>query len=113
MLVIPLTSWDIDNTPVFGVYAKGAFTEIVDNVITGKDYTDSIEALGNSIQRMEADNATMSERKGASFDKEAELEAARKQVKEYTELMRKELEEKEAKYAERERSWRDRDKRGC
>ena len=30
----------IDNTPVFGVYAKGAFTEIVDNVITGKDYTD-------------------------------------------------------------------------
>ena len=93
----------IDNTPVFGVYAKGAFTEIIDNVITGKDYSDSIEALNNSIERMQADNATMSERKGAPFDKEAELEAARNQVKEYSELMRKELEEKEAKYAEREK----------
>lgn len=50
---------------------------------------------------MEAENELLSERKGKPFEFGKELEAAKEKVDEYTELMKAELAEKEAKYAGR------------
>ncbi len=78
---------------------KDLLDDILDEVITGVDYQDRIDAMKASIERRESEMAQMREREGKPFEYDKELEAARKQVDEYTELMKKEMEEKEAKYA--------------
>jgi len=73
--------------------------EILDQVITGRDYEDRIEAFKNRISRINAESEQLQQRVGMQFQYDKELEQARKNVDEYTELMKKEMEEKEAKYA--------------
>lgn len=89
---------DIIDVPVRGGFVKNAIVDIVDNVITGSDDAERIEAFTNSISRMKAENASMSERRGKPFEYEKELDEAKAKVDEYTELMKKELAAKEEKY---------------
>lgn len=78
---------------------KDYIDEILSQVVTGIDYQDRIDALRAGIERRNSEMAQMKQREGKPFEFEKELEAAEKQVDEYTDLMKKELEEKEAKYA--------------
>lgn len=73
--------------------------EILDEVVTGRDYEDRIEAYKARIDRINAETEQLQQRVGMEFQFDKELEQARKNVDEYTELMKKEMKEKEAKYA--------------
>lgn len=72
---------------------------ILDEVVTGQDYEDRIDAYKAKIERINAETEQIQQRVGMEFQFDKELEQARKNVEEYTELMKKEMEEKEAKYA--------------
>lgn len=84
-----------------GGYVKSAIDDITRNIATGKAFSDAIDILTSSVTSMEAENELLSERKGKPFEFGKELEAAKEKVDEYTELMKAELAEKEAKYAGR------------
>ena len=84
-----------------GGYVKSAIDDITQNIATGKAFSDAIDILTTSVTSMEAENVLLSERKGKPFEFGKELEAAKEKVDEYTELMKAELAEKEAKYAGR------------
>lgn len=78
---------------------KDFLDEIMDQVVTGQDYQDRIDALKASIERINRESEQLQQRVGLEFQFGKELEEAQKHVEEYTELMKKEMEEKEAKYA--------------
>lgn len=78
---------------------RNALEDIIDNVMTGNDFKERIDAANNSIKRDENDLKQISEREGKPFQFTEELKKARERVDEYSELMKKELAEKEAKYA--------------
>ncbi len=90
----------IENTPVPGMRIANAIKDITESVITG----DRVRALAANAKetytRKEKELAQMEARSGKPFEHEEELEKAREDVANYEELMQKELEEKEAKYAE-------------
>ena len=73
--------------------------EILEQVVTGQDYQDRITAMQQRIDRLNEESAQLQQRVGMEFQFGKELEEAKKHVEEYTELMKKEMEEKEAKYA--------------
>ena len=77
---------------------KECLDEILTDFISGKKFTDTIENAKSSIERTEDANAQLKEREGQPFQFTNELEEAYKRVDEYTAAMKKELEEKEAKY---------------
>lgn len=77
--------------------------EIIDQVVTGRDSQDRIEAYRARIERINAESEQMRQREGQPFQYDKELEQARKNVEEYTELMKQEMKEKEAKYAEQQK----------
>ena len=77
--------------------------EIIDQVVTGRDSQDRIDAYKARMERITADNEQMRQREGQPFLFDKELEQARKNVEEYTVLMKKEMEEKEAKYAQQQK----------
>lgn len=90
----------IENTPVPGMRIANAIKDITESVITG----DRVRALAANAKetytRKEKELAQMEARAGKPFEHEEALEKAREDVANYEELMQKELEEKEAKYAE-------------
>ena len=88
------------DVPVSGAYIKGAVDDILENVVTGKDIQERLDAAERGTKRLQEENKLLSVRDGKPFGFTSELEDARKKVDEYTELMKKELAEKEAKYAE-------------
>lgn len=77
--------------------------DLMGQVITGKDSQDRIDAIQELIERTEKENEQLQKRVGMEFQYGKELEQARKNVEEYTELMKKEMEEKEAKYAKQQK----------
>ena len=89
-----------EDVPVHQSLLRNAIEDIVNNVITGKDFTERLEAAERSKKHNEAEMEQLLSREGKPFEYENELAQAREQYEEYSELMKKELEEKEAKYAE-------------
>lgn len=73
--------------------------DIMSDVVTGNDYTDRIDAYNAKISRLNNETEQLKKRVGMEFQYGKELDEAKKHVDEYTELMKKEMEEKEAKYA--------------
>ena len=73
--------------------------DILDEVVSGRDNTDRIEAYKARIESINRENEQLQQRVGMPFQYDKELEQARKNVEEYTELMKQEMKEKEAKYA--------------
>ena len=74
--------------------------DIMQNVITGMDFKEDVERYTTNIEKDERSLSQVEERYGKPFEFEKELQQSEKRLEEYTELMVKELEEKEAKYAE-------------
>lgn len=90
----------IEDIPVRQNLLRNAIDDITNNVITGRDFAERLEAAERSKKHNEAEMGQLLSRDGKSFEYEAELAQAQSQLEEYAELMKKELEEKEAKYAE-------------
>lgn len=79
---------------------KDIISDFTSRFVSGSEFEDTINRNNAKIERLESDNELMLQRRGQPFadgDKLAKQEAL---VKDYTEKMRKELAEKEAKYAE-------------
>ena len=92
---------DLMDVPVMGGYVRGVLDTLREEVITGKEDTDFIEVLQRGIDKRAAEDEAMRQREGKPFPFDNELRDAEVKVTEYTDLMKKELAEKEAKYAER------------
>ena len=90
----------IKDYPVHQHLLKNAVVDITNNVITGKDFSERLEAAQRSKKHYDAELSQLLSREGKPFEYEAELVQAIAQYEEYSEAMKKELEEKEAKYAE-------------
>lgn len=90
----------IEDVPVRQNLLRNAVEDITDNVITGKDLAEILSAGERSKKHNEAELKELLSREGKPFEYEEELAQAKAQLEEYAELMKKELEEKEAKYAE-------------
>ena len=84
--------------PVRQGYIKNALTDILSNVITGSDFKEIIETRKEYNERDLASLKTLEERDGKPFEFTEELETAKQRLSEYTQLMKEEMEEKEAKY---------------
>lgn len=90
----------IESMPVKENLIKNALREIMDDVMSGKDFRDRIETAEQSIERNNAELKSMEARDGVPFQFSGELAKAEAKLEEYDTLMKKEMEEKEAKYAE-------------
>ena len=89
----------LEDVPVKQSLLRNAVTDITENVLTGKDFEERIEAAEQSAERNRAELELMRKREGKPFEFEKELETAKTQLAEYTEAMKKEMAEKESKYA--------------
>ena len=94
----------IENVPVKQALLRNGVEDIVNNIITGKDFAELLEASEHSKKHNETELEQLMSREGKPFEYEKELEQAQKQFVEYSELMKKEMAEKEAKYAEMDAS---------
>ena len=94
----------IEDVPVRQNLLRNAIEDITVNVITGKDFAERLSAGERSKKHNEAELKELLSREGKPFEYEEELAQAKAQLEEYAELMKKELEEKEAKYAEMDAS---------
>lgn len=96
------TPLNIEKTPADNtVSLQRVIEEIRDKELSGVYDRQRVEAAEQRIARRIADNEEMQKRRGKQFELTEELAAAKKRVDEYTELMRQELAEQEAKYANR------------
>lgn len=94
------TELGIEDVPVRQNLLRNAIEDITGNVITGKNFAERLEAAERSMKHNETELKELLSREGKPFEYEEELAQAKSQLEEYAELMKKELEEKEAKYAE-------------
>lgn len=92
---------DIFDEPVMGAYVGGVLDALSNEIISGKEDAEFIETLQRANERRATEDAAMNDREGKSFAFDQELRDAEAKVAEYTELMKAELAEKEAKYADR------------
>lgn len=90
----------LEDVPVYQNLLRNAIDDIVTNVITGKDYIERVEAAERSVKHLHSELEQLLSREGKPFEYESELEQAKTKYAEYSELMKKEMAEKEAKYAE-------------
>jgi N12 class adenine-specific DNA methylase len=90
----------IDDAPVKQSLLRNALEDIAENVITGNDFREQLEATENALDRDRKALAQVKERDGKPFEFTNELEKSKERLEEYSELMKQEMEEKEKKYAE-------------
>jgi len=91
---------ELEAIPVHQSLLREGLEDIVNNVITGKDFRERIERIEKSVEKNKKELAQVKERAGKPFGYADELAAAHKHYDEYAELMKQELEEKEKKYAD-------------
>ena len=80
-------------------YLKNAINDIIDNVVSGKRFEESISRQEAEITKDKADIQELDKREGKSFAEEDKLVRAKELFEEYSEKMKEEMEKKEAKYA--------------
>lgn len=90
----------IEAMPVKENKVKNAVTEIMNDVVSGEDFRGRIEAAERYIERNNAELQSISARDGVPFKDAEALAKAEEKLAEYEELMKQEMEAKEAKYAE-------------
>lgn len=100
-LSFDMPAMGIKDYSVMGAYARNILEYVEENIVTGTEFTDVIEVQQASIEAMTEESKLLEQRKGKPFEFDKELEEAQKKVDEYTELMKAEMKEKEAKYAGR------------
>lgn len=94
----------LEDVPVKGALMRNAIEDITDNIITGNDFKESIERATQNIAHYSSDLEHILSREGKPFEFESELEEAKAKFVEYTEALKKEMEEKEKKYAEMDKN---------
>lgn len=90
----------LSDVPVHQSLLRNAIDDIVENVITGKDFVERAEAAERSAAHNRSELEQIEKREGVPFEFARELEDAKKKYLEYSDAMRKEMAEKEAKYAQ-------------
>lgn len=90
----------IDTMPVRGNAIKNVVLDIMENVVSGKDFRERIANTENYLERNNAELEAISKRDGQPFKDAEALEKAEEKLAEYEELMKAEIAAKEAKYAE-------------
>lgn len=90
----------IDAIPVKGNAIKNAVLDIMENVVSGKDFRERISHAENYLERNNAELEAISKRDGQPFKDAEALAKAEEKLEEYEELMKAEMAAKEAKYAE-------------
>jgi N12 class adenine-specific DNA methylase len=93
-------AFGLKDVPVRQSLLREGLEDIVKNVVSGKDFQEFIERGERNLDRCEKSLAQIRERFGKPFEYSKELATAHERLDEYAELMKKELEEKEKKYAE-------------
>ena len=90
----------LEDVPVKQSLLREGLEDIMQNVITGKDFREDEERAATVLQNRERSLEQVKERFGKPFEFTDELKKAHERYDEYAELMKKEMEEKEKKYAE-------------
>ena len=83
-----------------GAYFKNAMENIFNDIVSGSVFRDDAAYYTTRAERLKGELELVKSREGQPFQYEKELEDARQKLDEYTDLMKKEMEEKEKKYAE-------------
>lgn len=83
-----------------GAWFKNAIEDIFENVVSVDSFREELTRNTNLAERMKGELEQVKSREGQPFQYDKELSEAYEHLEEYTELMKKELEEKEQKYAE-------------
>lgn len=91
----------IADRAVSGGYAATAFKDITEEILSGNHAHAAISRAKSELERIERDNSSMREREGKPFEFHKDIEVAEQRFEELTELMRQELEAKEAEYADK------------
>lgn len=94
----------LEEIPVDGQRLKSALEEIVSDVMTGDCFREKIEYAERAAERYKGELKQVEARDGKPFEYADELKQAKEKLAEYEELMKAEMAEKEAKYAEMDAS---------
>ena len=94
----------MEDIPVDGQRLKNALEDIVSNVMTGKDFREKAEYAERAAERYKGELQQVEARDGKPFEYADELKQAKDKLAEDEELMKAEMAEKEAKYAEMDAS---------
>ena len=90
----------LEDVPVDGQRLKSALEDIVNNVMSGNDFRERIVHAERAVERYKGELQQVKARDGKPFEYADELSQAKDKLSEYEELMKAEMAEKEAKYAE-------------
>ena len=83
-----------------GAYFKNAMENIFNDIVSGSLFREDAAYYTTRTERLKGELELVKSREGQPFQYEKELADARQKLDEYTDLMKKEMEEKEKKYAE-------------
>ena len=89
---------DIDNRYIEGGYIRNGVESIINDVISGEDFREWMENAKASAERMKEELGLLKSRKGKPFQFEKDLNDAIARLEDYTDRMKQELQDKEAKY---------------
>ena len=94
----------LEDVPVDGQRLKSALEDILENVLSGDDFREKAEYAERATERYKGELQQVEARDGKPFEYADELKQAKEKLAEYEELMKAEMAEKEAKYAEMDAS---------
>lgn len=94
----------LEDVPVDGQRLKSALEDILENVLSGDDFREKAEYADRASERYKGELQQVEARDGKPFEYADELKQAKEKLAEYEELMKAEMAEKEAKYAEMDAS---------
>jgi len=94
----------LEDVPVDGQRLKSALEDILENVLSGDDFREKAEYADRAAERYKGELQQVEARDGKPFEYADELKQAKEKLAEYEELMKAEMAEKEAKYAEMDAS---------
>lgn len=90
----------LEDVPVDGQRLKSALEDIVNNVLSGDDFREGVERTERAAEIYRGELKQVEARDGKPFEYADALKQAKDKLAEYEELMKAEMAEKEAKYAE-------------
>lgn len=89
---------NIENRYIEGGYIRNGVESIINDVISGEDFREWMETAKASSERMKEELGLLKSRKGKPFQFEKDLNDAIARLEDYTDRMKQELQDKEAKY---------------
>ena len=94
----------IKDENIKGNRVKNVMQKIVDDIATGKDSRGLLARGQQQLEHYTAEREQLKQREGREWPYEQQLKEAKERLEQYEEAMKKELAEKEAKYAEMDKT---------